>query len=626
MAKPINPSQFRLNNFYGGINSISEVNTLASFASPQNPDVGCEFQDMENWMPIHRGGLSVAYGFTTFYTDAGADPITGLYRFIQSNGDSYFIYATNSKVYNYNNGSPAEICSVESGAYISFCTAENYLIICDGTNAPRYWDGTNLNTIGNGAPTGAIQAVFAQNRLWLFDASDNLLYFSTAGDITSGYNGLFSYFANGVYGDSRTSGWSLQGVSTSNGTIAGQGVQYYFTVATNGAIDLYQDINGTTLVASGSAPMSLPGTCTLTQQNSSGISGTVIVSAGTAETTVANQYLIYTSNNVTGGFVNCNVGDGQNMTAICPFFIPADIDPLIMVGKTRSVGIIYGSGTLTDPYYYETVNFDFGIAGWRQFVQQGSKMDYLTPQGVAQYDFSYFGVSTAKMVYEYISEKVRNKFTALSTANAYEAHCWHDWKNTRVSFAVAEAGQNYPNVIWHFDYRLQCWYKERYGAGVFITASMIDIDGTWYHGDNNGNIFVHHPSLFDFDGASVNSYFTLPYLDFGAPNTRKQVLEARLTCRGNGSYIGTFSYSLDYGDRNGTPNTITLNTGSYTWGGGVWTSNPATYQWGGNPILTRRFFPTGWFRNIAPTFTHTGVDQPMDIFELDFVIKPMELR
>jgi len=106
-----------------------------------------------------------------------------------------------------------------------------------------------------------------------------------------------------INGDTRTSAWSLNGVCSANATtpgstttlntIAVNNLALYFTVSTGGAINLYTDSAGLNLVASGPAPVSLPGICTLTQSNASGISGTVTVASGSAENTVASQSLTF---------------------------------------------------------------------------------------------------------------------------------------------------------------------------------------------------------------------------------------------------------------------------------------------------------------------------------------------
>jgi len=626
-----NAQLFRLNNLTGGINSISEDNALISIATPQNPNAQCEFRDIENFIPLNRGGQSKTFGYS-LYQNTGSTAITGLYRFIQTGGNSYFIYSSGTKVYKLVSGTSTSIgTTIANGAYPSFCTAQNNLVICDGSSAPVFWNGSSITTIGNGAPTGAVASIFTQNRLWMFGGTSNpnLLYFSTADDITSGYNALSSFTFESVTGDTLTSNWNLIGISDANSTLSADSILYYFTVTTSGSntiINIYQDSAGANLVATGSiTTSSLPTTVSISQQNSSGISGTVHLTAGT-ETTVGNQLLTYSANNATGGFINCNSNDGQVITGITPFFVPGELAPCILVSKTRSVGIVFGDGSTGNPYYYVSVNFDFGVAGFRQFVQYGMKVAYLTPQGVATYDFSYLGVSQAQMVYQYLSEKVRNLFEALSNPYAHLSHCWHDWLNTRISFAVTEEGQSLPNVIWHFDYRLNCWYKERYSSGNYILCSLIDTDGTWYHGDSEGNIFIHSSSTYDFNGSPINAYITFPYLDFGNPNLRKQIVEARISVRGQGMYNLGIGYSMDYGDRIGPSNTIALTKVGYTWGGSVWTANPNTYQWGGQAIQNTRFFPQGLFRNIQPQITQSGADQPVDIFELEFTVQTMGVR
>ncbi len=500
---------FRLNNLTGGINSSAEENALVSFAS--GTGLQAEARDIENFMPLNRGGQSKAYGYTLFKA-VGSSPITGLYRYIKSDGTNLFLVSSGTQLYKLLNGVLTNLgATLSLNAYIHFETALDDCIICDGVQHPLVFDGNTISTLGGSPPTGARQSLFYQNRLWIFGgtADPSLLYYSNPNDINNGY---------------------------------------------------------------------------------------------------------------TTQFVQCDVNDGQKITAIGKFYLPGDLEPIIIVGKERSVGIITGDGTTSSPYTFAKINFDFGIPGFRQIVQFGQNIGYLTPDGVASYG-AWDG--QAKMLYQYLSEKVRNKFQALEQSTLKNALCWLDWKNTRISFAVAELNSAYPNVVWHYDVRLGCWYKERFGN---ISATLIDTDGTWYHGDDVGNLYVHSDTYTDFNGSAINAYYTTPYLDFGNPNVKKRILDARITARSQGNYSLGISSKLDYGTRIGKSNTITLTAGSYMWNDGTWTSNINTYQWGAAPIKIKRFIPSGYFNNIQFNFSQSGANQPIDIFEIEFTVEFEDFR
>lgn len=506
MTKPA-PKTFRLSNLSGGINSIAEENAVASFDF-NGSGVAAEARDIENFVPLNRGGQSKATGFSLFFNTGNASKITGLYRFIISNGTSLFLYSQGTKVYKLAASVATDIgLTVSNGALLHFETAMDKCIICDGVNAPFYYDGTTTGTIGGTPPSGARQSLYYQNRLWIFSATadTSLVYYSDSTNINSGY---------------------------------------------------------------------------------------------------ATQ------------FVQCDVNDGQKIVGISKYFIPGQLEPIIVVEKERSIGVIFGDGTLANPYTFVRINQDIGGVNFRTAVQYGSDIAYLTPRGVTSYKTDN---AITNLSYYYLSEKVRNRFQSLNAAKLDTSAAWYDWKKTRISFAVPESNQNTPNVIWHYDTRLSCWYKERWALGQDCTASLIDIDGTWYHGDSNGKIYVHDGSG-SFDGKPINAFYTTGYMDFGSPVLFKHIIQARLMLRGNGNYGFGISSRLNYGTRAPRSTTIPLKAGSYTWGGGQWNNN-GSYKWGAAPIIFPRYFPGGDFQNIQFTFTQSGINQPVDLFELEFTIE-----
>lgn len=506
MAKS-NPKTFRLNNLTGGINSISEDNAIASFDFA-NVGVAAEAKDIENFAPLYRGGQSKAKGFTTFYNTGSASKITGLYRYINSSGSNLFLYGQGTKVYKLAAGVATDIgATVANNAYLHFETATDKVVICDGVNAPVYYNGTTVSTFTDTPPTAARQSLFYQNRLWMFSATTDtsLVYYSDPNDITVGY------------------------------------------------------------------PFN---------------------------------------------FVQCDTNDGQKIVGISRYFIPGRLEPLILVEKERSIGVIFGDGTDANPYSFVKVNQDIGGVSFRTAVQYGSDIAYLTPRGVTSYKVDN---AIVNLFYNYLSEKVRNRFQELNQSALYTSMAWYDWKNTRISFAVPEASHTTPNVIWHFDTRLSCWYKERWSVGQDCTASFIDTNGVWYHGDSNGKIYVHDGSD-SFDGKPINAFYITGYMDFGDPNLYKNIRQARIMLRGNGNYGFGIGAKLNYGARLCKPTTIQLSAGSYKWGEGTWNSS-GSYKWGKTPIKFPRYFPGGDFQNIQLSFSQSGSNQPVDLFELEFIVE-----
>lgn len=322
-------------------------------------------------------------------------------------------------------------------------------------------------------------------------------------------------------------------------------------------------------------------------------------------------------------FVPCDVSNGQKIVAIGQYFVPGNFEPIIIVLKERSVGAIIGDGSDANPYSYVAINQDTGGSAFRGLVQFGQDVAYLTPRGVTSYKTDN---QIVNLIYYYLSEKVRTNFQALNAATLDASIAWYDWKHTRISFAVPEATQTTPNVIYHYDTRFGAWYKERWAIGQDCTASLIDTDGTWYHGDSNGKIYVHSDEVDNFDGQPINAFWKTGHMDFGSPTAYKHLRLGRMMIRGNGEYALGVSTMLDYGIRNGTAHSLNLTGGAYYWGGGTWTSDPSVYQWGGAPIKFPKFFPGGDFLSMQLILTQGGADQPVDIFELEFDVEVTGLR
>lgn len=495
MAKDPN---YRLNNLTGGINSISESNTLASF-DRKGLGIQAEAEDIENFLPLNRGGWSKTTGFSLFKNTGTASAVTGLYRFIRSNGNSFFLYSQTTKVYKLESGVVTDIgATISNGAYTHFETAMDFCVICDGVSAPVYWDGAIITAVGGTPPTGPSSSLWYQNRLWL--PKNSYVYYSNPSDINAGY---------------------------------------------------------------------------------------------------ATQ------------FVPCDLNDGQSIVGIQKYFIPGQLEPVIVVQKTRSVGAIVGDGSASNPYTYIRINQDIGGVSFRGAVQFGSDIAYLTNRGVTSYKTDN---AIVNLIYSYLSEKVRNKFQALNVATLSKSIAWYDWKKTRISFAVPEAGQSTPNVIWHFDTRLGCWYKERWNTGQDCTASFIDSDGTWYHGDSNGKIY-NHGTEYNFDSGAINAYYTTGYMDFGDPSMYKHIRQARIMVRSNGEYSFGWSTKLNYGLVNGSSGTLRTSAGGAIWGTMVW----GAFTWGAAPIKFPKFFPGGDFQNIQLTIAQSGINQPLEFFEIEFI-------
>lgn len=369
--------------------------------------------------------------------------------------------------------------------------------------------------------------------------------------------------------------------------------------------------------------------------------------------TTNNTSLVYYSDpdDITTGyssqFVNCNNNDGEKITALSAYFIPGSLEPILIVGKERSVGIITGTGAADDPYTYVKVNRETGIPGFRQIVQPDQDIAYLTRRGVSSYKTNTY---SGDFTFYYLSDKLRSEFVALDQSEIINALAWNDWKNRRICFACPEAGETSNNVIFCYDIELKSWYKERYDEDV--TAVMVTSEGVVYHGTTSGHI-NKHTGVSSFAGAPIPAILRTDHIDFGDSTRKKRIVELRIRTRGNGAYPYKVKLTYDYGNTVGPQYEILMQTAPYVWGSGVWSADPGVYQWGGARIENRKLFPSGWFETVQIEITRTdtstllfddpegffdaypglfdsvsgnGVNQPIDLYEIEAVVQFGGLR
>lgn len=320
-----------------------------------------------------------------------------------------------------------------------------------------------------------------------------------------------------------------------------------------------------------------------------------------------------------GGFVQCDYNDGDTIVGMVPSFLSQSLNPVLAIAKNRKFGIIADLPISTTTIYsFASIDNVIGASSPRSLCRVGQDIFYFNKLGLTA---ARTQVNYNQLFAEYLSVDVSNQFSANTISTLSNAILFYDWLRYRVCVAVNEVGFSYPNVLWCYDLRLGCWYKERWGNPNNITAVFIDTDGTWYHGDSNGNIYVHGPQYASFNNAVITSFFTLPYIDFGDPSAWKQIGLMTAALTGGATANVMVSHSLDFGARNGPGNSLQPSQAPYVWGGGVWTNNPNVYQWGAATFANRRFWPKGYFRNISSTFTHSDTSNSLEIFALSYDIQ-----
>lgn len=509
---------FRINNMIGMMNTMAEDNSYLSIDPNANMGFGAisvpfEFKMIDNWAPINRGGMSKTFGFSTYKDVGSSTPITGLYRYIRSNGNSSFIVSYGTNVYTLSAGTLTSITMTVANTYLDFETAYDKMIVCDGTNNPQTYDGSTVANLATGgdatAIAGARQSLFYANRLFIFSSTHDrsLLYFSDAGDIAAGYS---------------------------------------------------------------------------------------------------------------ANFIQCDVNDGQNITGITKFFIPGTLEPIIIVAKERSIGVVTGDGSIGNPYTFSKISLDLGVPGFRQIAQFGQDATFLTPRGISSYQTA---VQNNNIQQQLLSRNITNQFTALNPAYISSSLCWFDWKHRRITYAVPTGNSQYPNTLWHYDIELGGFYKQ---TGFDVTAAFVDTDGVLYTGNSTGKIYEHDPLVDNYAGGSISSSLITPYLDFFEPDYYKRINHARIVVRGDGDYTLGVSTKINYGTSQGSSHSVPVTAGSYVWGGGNWNDDDS-YLWGSVPLKRKKFFPRDIFENISFEFTQVGADQPVDLIELVIEIEYLNL-
>lgn len=501
---------FRTSNICGGINSVSSPDGLTTFPTLSAPSAGMQMRDQENFIPLDRGGLKKAPGFAEYQITGTASPITGITRFLKSDGTNQFIYVQGTSVYV--RGNPTPIATVAAGASVHFCTGNDLLVICDGVSQAQWWDGTTLHANANASlPTACFQAIFYQNRFWFVTnqpPNQSNVYYSAPNDITTGY------------GDGTDS----------------------------------------------------------------------------------------------GGFVQCDYNDGDVIVGIVASFLSNSMNPVIGVAKKRKFGII-ADLPISNTTIYSFAAIDTVLGAASSFSMCRVSQDI--------YYFNQLGLTAAKtqvqynqLYADYLSVNVSNQFNSTRISTLSNAIMFYDWARYRVCIAINEVGFAYPNVLWCYDVRLQCWYKERWGNPNNLTAAFIDVDGTFYHGDSNGVIYVHGYQYKDFNGSAISAFFELPYLDFGDQSAYKQIKLFSCSLSGGSRTDVTVSYSLDFGASTAPSNALRPAQSPYVWGGGVWTADRNVYRWGSQTTANRRFWPRAYFNTISPRFSHADTTNNLEIFSL----------
>jgi hypothetical protein len=336
-----------------------------------------------------------------------------------------------------------------------------------------------------------------------------------------------------------------------------------------------------------------------------------------------NQSILYYSNpnDIANGyaqqFVNCDINDGQAITGISQLFIPGQLEPVILVAKTHSIGIVTGDGSLNNPYTFSKINQTLGVHHFTHVLGISQSVILLTDKGVYQ---CHSDIQNLNLSFSILSEAVNENLLNASQTNTAMFRVFHDWSRHRVSFSVAEKGYPYPNLLYHYDLRFKCWYKERWFPGQYGCAHYIDTDGTWRHGDDVGGVFTHGNEL-DFNSKPITCIYKTPFVGFANPNKTTQLLALGLRLKSNGQFPLLVSMGFDYGARPGPTYTIDRASSNYHWNNGVWTTDNEVYQWSENTVSMTHLYPSGVFKQLQLTLSQSGVNQSLELQALFFNVR-----
>jgi hypothetical protein len=176
----------------GGMNTASQEGGLAlHLASSLGGGMAqTELRLLENFYFGNATSVKKTFGFELF-KDLAAGKVTGIIRFKKSGINDLLMMKGGSL---YKDSSPTALATgFHTTNATDFTIAGDKCVICDQVTAPKTWDGTTIETLGNGCPTGALQTTYYQNRLWVFSSSfdTSRVFFSKPFEITDGYSTQF---------------------------------------------------------------------------------------------------------------------------------------------------------------------------------------------------------------------------------------------------------------------------------------------------------------------------------------------------------------------------------------------------------------------------------------------------
>lgn len=180
--------RFRLSNMTGGINTMDEMTKLVQLDSDKkNATAASEAIDIENFLPLRRGGQRTERGYEVYKDTGVSAPIRGITKYYEPDGTEHFMLAVGGNLYEMDGAKNlTSIMSVASANYLDFETAYGQLIVCDASNNARAWDGASVTTVTTDV-SAPRQSRFYLDSLFMYPNNSSFVYYSDAGDIFTGY-------------------------------------------------------------------------------------------------------------------------------------------------------------------------------------------------------------------------------------------------------------------------------------------------------------------------------------------------------------------------------------------------------------------------------------------------------
>lgn len=132
---------------------------------------------LQNCHVSPRGGIEKIPGFVALNTETTGVQLTSGFEFRLSVGARSILCAGGGNVYQINEatGAVSVVTSGLAGEWVSFTAMNNICIMCNGADAPWYYDGVVSAPLGGSPPATAFKAHVHKGRVWMLERANKML-------------------------------------------------------------------------------------------------------------------------------------------------------------------------------------------------------------------------------------------------------------------------------------------------------------------------------------------------------------------------------------------------------------------------------------------------------------------